>query len=80
MAPTDGSTPLSGRERRLALGVLGPERLDDLLPLLARLPEDFRADFIAELAGLAPGRGDAVAVAFARAALDPQARLSGGRR
>ena len=41
------------------------------MPLLARLDEDFRARWVAQLARVCPaGRPDAVFQAFARAALD----------
>jgi hypothetical protein len=69
---------LDAAQRRAALRVLGRERLEDVLPLLARLDEDFRGRFVAQLVRVRPpGARDAVAVAFARAALELRDRRRG---
>ncbi|HEX4107261.1 MAG TPA: hypothetical protein VHX88_03960 [Solirubrobacteraceae bacterium] len=69
---------LSPRQRRAALAALGRQRLEELLPLLDRLDEDFRGAFIAQLARVRPrGAPDAVGVAFARAALELRERVRG---
>jgi hypothetical protein len=62
---------LDAAQRRAALRVLGRERLEDVLPLLARLDEDVRGRFVAHLVRVRPrGARDAVAVAFARTAIE----------
>ena len=67
--PTRWHGLLSRADWRRGVEAVGPDRLDELLPLLEQVSADFRVRFLDELVTLAPGRpaGRAVLLALARA-------------
>ena len=67
--PTRWRGLLSPADWRRGVEAVGPDRLDELLPLLEQVSADFRVRFLDELVALAPGRpaGRAVLLALARA-------------